>query len=193
MWKYFVELECERELAKLEGWNRERAKESTFVAPYVSPPQHFVIQGLMPAPASNKSNSSETVRCRDCEFHLKIGGCVIKRRIGYKQKGYCPLRFSSRRTSAMMPEEKPKAPRMPAENELCRNCDFLDKVKGSCLIQRFGGICVHVKAQKPESHKKPCRFCDYYDKVKNRCGLELIGESCIYGRLRNAKPLAKHF
>jgi hypothetical protein len=184
-WKFLMELECERELAK--PWDREKAKNSTFVAPYVSPPPHFAIQGLKPPPAPSLAPKKR--RCRTCEYYHRVGRyCKIKHERGFELKGYCPLDHVDRK------DEVP-------ENELCRNCPFLDKVNGSCLIQRLGrGICIRVKEQRAVERsfqkpslmpEKPCRFCDYFDKSRRLCVLEAAGRSCIYVRPRSVKATSQ--
>jgi len=189
-WKYLIELECEREIAK--PWDREKAKESTFITPYISPPSHFVIQSLKPAPLPKPSPKKR--RCRDCKYHHRVGGyCIIKRERGIELKGYCPLDYMSRNAEPAAPKSK-----VP---ELCVKCEFLDKVKGTCLMQRLGrGVCIRVKPQpsKPEFDRplksspmlegnRPCRFCDYFDKVEGLCILEVAGQNCVYSRPRNIK------
>ncbi|MEM2045769.1 MAG: hypothetical protein QXO20_06280 [Candidatus Bathyarchaeia archaeon] len=137
-WKFLVELECQKELAKLDSWDRGRAKNSTFVAPRVSPPKELVIQGLLPAPPSKPAPKRE--KCREC-FHYdrRNSQCQIKRRMGLVMKGYCPKRFS--RYSFSVNLNRP----VKRSGDLCAFCDFYDKAKHNCLIKRVNGEgCIYI-------------------------------------------------
>ena len=145
-WKYLIELECERELAK--PWSREQAKASTFVIPHVLPPSHFTIQGLAPAPRPKGDEKKR--KCDECRHRLRFGGCAIKRRMGLQLKGYCPIEYRAKKHRPAEPRGRYELANIP---DICSKCALLDKVRKECLIQRLGrGICIHAKRAKPASN-----------------------------------------
>jgi len=142
-WKFLVELECQRELSR--PWDRSKAKESSFVAPYTSPPKELVIQGLLPAPPPKPAPKRE--RCRDCFYYnRRERTCRIKQQMGLVLKGYCPKRFSRLNFSVRFDNERRNQLNISDEYELCRSCDFFDKVKHECLIRRVNGEgCIYIR------------------------------------------------
>lgn len=137
-WKFLVELECEKELAKLDSWERSKAKDSTFVTPYILPPKELIIQGLMPAPPSKRAPKRE--KCREC-FHYdhKNSQCKVKREMGLSLKGYCPKRFSKHNFSVDLRR---------LDEELCLYCDFYDKARHNCLIKRVNREgCTYIRRE----------------------------------------------
>ncbi|MCW4008565.1 MAG: hypothetical protein NWF09_07765 [Candidatus Bathyarchaeota archaeon] len=164
--KFALELECEKELAKMANWDRTQAMndEVKIDTTFVATPKNLVIQGILPAPASNGSRSIN--KCKECrEYSWRFNRCGIKQRLGIDMKNYCPIKVKSQHDLSRISYTRYQAGfRLPFAplNMNCGGCNFLDKINRRCLSKSLNGNCAYATSQSKETQTKvyasfPCK------------------------------------